>query len=263
MRKITEILLASLFAFQSAMMGAAEESSGGYPDVEVQLTGLEEEFLRVGRYVQAAAISRVDAGISAEEVTQMLGGPEVVERRNGAQEWYYNINLPLADGVNQLVCQYRVDVNPSLAVQGTQWRRSQCRTLFNEFVGSLQVVSFSSDVMFRFDSAELQPEGMQTLSDVALILINQYEEPDILITGHTDRIGSSEYNQRLSERRATTVRSYLESRGVPPRLMRAEGLGMQEPVTTCLGTRVDQQLKDCLAPNRRVNLRIVESSFEG
>lgn len=234
------------------------EQTGGFPDVAVPMSELDEGYLRVGRYVQAATISRVKSGASAEEVTRLLGSPESVDRYSGRQEWYYSINLPLADGFNQLVCQYRVDVDTSLSVTGTQWRRSQCRTLFNEFIGSLQLMSFSADVMFKFDSAELEPEGMQQLYQVALILNNQYDSPIIHITGHTDRIGRADYNQRLSQRRADAVLSFLQAQGVPASQIHAEGRGMSEPVVTCLGTRVTQELKDCLAPNRRVTLNIAE-----
>ena len=251
---------------QLSSMASAEDVAGqigGYPDVAVPISQLDEDYLRVGSYVQAATISRVNPGANAEEVTRLLGTPESVDRYTGRQEWYYSINLPLADGINQLVCQYRVDVDASLSVTGTQWRRNQCRTLFNDFIGSLQLMSFSADVMFKFDSAELEPEGMQQLYEVALILNNQYDAPVIHITGHSDRIGREDYNLRLSQRRADAVQAFLQSQGLPANRIHAEGRGVNDPVVTCLGTRVTQELKDCLAPNRRVNLNIAETSWEG
>lgn len=264
-RSVVSKLVAGL-TLMPCLMGAAalaQLPSQGFPDVDVPISQLDEDYLRVGRYVQAATISRVHTGANAEEVTRLLGSPEQVDRYSGRQEWYYSINLPLADGINQLVCQYRVDVDATLSVVDTQWRRSQCRTLFGEFIGSLQMMNFSADVLFKFDSAELEPEGMQELYGVALLLNNQYETPVIHIAGHTDRIGRDDYNMGLSQRRANAVQTFLQSQGLPASQIRAEGRGMHEPVAICLGTRVTQELKDCLAPNRRVTLNIAETSREG
>jgi OOP family OmpA-OmpF porin len=77
----------------------------------------------------------------------------------------------------------------------------------------------------------------------------------ILITGHTDRIGASKYNQRLSERRATAARNYLvEKKGIDPALISVAGVGENELVTSvddCKGKR-KKALIACFAPDRRV-----------
>jgi OOP family OmpA-OmpF porin len=76
----------------------------------------------------------------------------------------------------------------------------------------------------------------------------------VLVTGHTDRIGSDAYNQKLSERRADAVRDYLVSKGVDKAKIEAIGLGEKQPLVQC-----DQKnLKDliaCLQPNRRVEVQ--------
>jgi OOP family OmpA-OmpF porin len=81
--------------------------------------------------------------------------------------------------------------------------------------------------------------------------------PDIqlvMVTGHTDRLGSEEYNQKLSERRANQVRDYLISQGVEANRLQAVGKGESEPVVACDGVKGRKKLIECLQPNRRVVL---------
>ena len=77
----------------------------------------------------------------------------------------------------------------------------------------------------------------------------------VLITGHTDRIGSDNYNQKLSERRAVAVNDYLMSQGIEERRLHTVGKGETEPVVDCKGVR-GKQLIQCLQPNRRVVVEI-------
>lgn len=255
-------LALSLWAAAGISYAQTADESMSYPDVEVLINELGDTFLRIGQYVQAATIVQVAPGESAERVTRLLGTPVQVARRTGGQEWHYNINLPLADGVNQLVCQYRVDVDADLTITDTQWRRQQCQVAFNEFTQSLQLMSFASDVLFGFDSAEIGPEGNRLLAEVALVLSNQYQRPEIQVTGHTDRIGREQYNQTLSLQRAQAVSNYLTSHGVPGAWLMVDGRGASDPVVTCLGAQVTQELKDCLSPNRRVSIEIAERRRE-
>jgi len=73
----------------------------------------------------------------------------------------------------------------------------------------------------------------------------------VMVTGHTDRIGSEAYNQKLSEQRANKVKDYLVSQGIDAGRLQAVGKGESEPVVDCKGIR-GKQLVECLAPNRRV-----------
>ena len=74
-----------------------------------------------------------------------------------------------------------------------------------------------------------------------------------------DRIGTDEYNRKLSQRRAETVKAYLESQRLDARRVEAVGRGKSDPVTTredCKGFR-GQRLIKCLAPDRRVEIEVV------
>jgi len=122
-----------------------------------------------------------------------------------------------------------------------------------------QRVSFSAESLFGFDQEQIRPEGRRDLDAFTQTLQGtQYET--IRITGHTDRLGSSEYNQRLSERRAMAVRNYLvTTRGLEASRITAIGMGETQPVTrpeVCVGERRTAALVACLQPDRRVDVDV-------
>lgn len=110
----------------------------------------------------------------------------------------------------------------------------------------------SATELFAFDSAQLrlpQPK----LDEVANALGTNREVSNVAITGYTDRIGSSKYNQKLSERRAVAVKSYLTGKGVDGSRLKAEGRGKANPVVVCTDKKLPALIK-CLEPNRRVEI---------
>ncbi len=78
-----------------------------------------------------------------------------------------------------------------------------------------QKINFSADALFDFDKAVLKPEGKAMLDELTRVLQGAKYEV-ILATGHTDRFGTAEYNQKLSIRRANAVKDYLTSKEIPP-----------------------------------------------
>lgn len=82
----------------------------------------------------------------------------------------------------------------------------------------------------------------------------------VVVTGHTDRIGTLKYNMKLSERRAVVVKDYLVSKGIDQKLIFWEGKGPKQPIPVtkfCDNKMKRKQLIECLAPNRRVTVEIV------
>lgn len=120
-----------------------------------------------------------------------------------------------------------------------------------------QSMNFSADALFDFNKAVLSPAGRAALDDFARQLSGaQYDA--IFVTGHTDRLGTTKYNQKLSERRAHAVRNYLVRMGVPPNRVNAAGKGETQPVTRlgdCQGPR-SARLIACLQPDRRVHVEV-------
>ena len=77
----------------------------------------------------------------------------------------------------------------------------------------------------------------------------------MVVTGHTDRLGSQQYNQKLSEKRADTVATYLKQKGVSAN-METLGFGKTLAVKACEDKLPRKQLIECLAPNRRVEIEV-------
>ncbi len=82
----------------------------------------------------------------------------------------------------------------------------------------------------------------------------------VVVTGHTDRIGSLKYNLKLSERRAVVVKDYMVAAGVDQKVIFWEGKAFKQPIPVtkfCDNKMKRKQLIECLAPNRRVTVEIV------
>jgi outer membrane protein OmpA-like peptidoglycan-associated protein len=103
-----------------------------------------------------------------------------------------------------------------------------------------------SDVLFDTAQSTLKPDARERLMKVANIL-KTHPELKISIEGHTDSVGTNEYNQGLSERRASSVKSFLALQGVPAQMMTAQGFGEEQPVASNDSASGRQQ-------NRRVEL---------
>jgi OmpA-OmpF porin, OOP family len=78
----------------------------------------------------------------------------------------------------------------------------------------------------------------------------------ININGHADRLGSAQYNQKLSERRAETVKAYLVKQGAPADKVETYGYGKTLPVKACPDQKDRKALIECLQPNRRVEVEV-------
>lgn len=117
----------------------------------------------------------------------------------------------------------------------------------------------SAGSLFDFNKAVVKPSGKEAIDKFTADLKGA-DYAVITVTGHTDRIGSHVYNQKLSERRAEAVKAYMvESAGIPADKIEAKGVDGSEPVTKpgeCKGKKVTPALKACLAPDRRVEVEV-------
>lgn len=96
-------------------------------------------------------------------------------------------------------------------------------------VGEGIVVTFESGLLFPYDSDQMLPEGRENLNNLAMSL-QRYPETEVLVIGHTDATGSDQYNQGLSERRASSAATLLSSYGIPRDRVRTMGRGETEPI---------------------------------
>lgn len=118
-------------------------------------------------------------------------------------------------------------------------------------VGEGIVVTFESGLLFPFDSSDLLPAGRENLNNLSQSL-GRYPDTELLIIGHTDSVGSAQYNQGLSERRASASADILASYGTPRARIRTMGRGLTEPIA-------DNSTEWGRQQNRRVEVVIYAS----
>lgn len=110
-------------------------------------------------------------------------------------------------------------------------------------------VTFAADAFFDFDKSTLKPEAMAKLDD--LVSKTKGINLEVIIAvGHTDSVGSDEYNQKLSIRRSEAVKAYLVKKGVEPNRVYTEGKGEKQPVA-------DNKTAEGRAKNRRTEIEVV------
>src|SRR6185312_1574800 len=122
----------------------------------------------------------------------------------------------------------------------------------------LQKITLASKALFDFDKAVLKPEGKAAIDSEIISKLSRVQKLDlVLVTGHTDRIGTQAYNQKLSERRADAVRDYLVSKGVARDKIETLGMGKTQPLPGVVcNQKALRELIACLAPNRRVEVEV-------
>ena len=110
-------------------------------------------------------------------------------------------------------------------------------------------VTYAADAFFDFDKYVLKPEGKAKLDDL-VGKVKGVNLEVIIAVGHTDSIGTVEYNQKLSVRRAEAVKAYLVSKGIEKNRVYTEGKGEKQPVA-------DNRTAEGRAKNRRVEIEVV------
>jgi len=114
--------------------------------------------------------------------------------------------------------------------------------------GDKLYVALPSGILFDVDKAEIKPTAKDSIAKAAEVLV-KYPDTYITVEGHTDSTGTTEYNQKLSERRADAVRDQLLRDGVPASRVSVKGYGESNPVA-------DNSTPEGRQSNRRVQLEI-------
>jgi OmpA-OmpF porin, OOP family len=119
------------------------------------------------------------------------------------------------------------------------------------------VVNLASTELFEFNKAVLTPEARKKIDEEVIAKLGALKDVRyIIVNGHADRLGSAQYNQRLSEKRADAVRAYLVSKGVDAGKVETLGFGKTLPVKACPDQKERKALIACLADNRRVVVEV-------
>jgi outer membrane protein OmpA-like peptidoglycan-associated protein len=156
-----------------------------------------------------------------------------------------------------LDAQAKLESERALAVSGREQAEKDSQALRDKLKEQLNTILATrdtarglivslSDVLFDFNASTLKPEAREKLAKVSGIFV-AYPTLRFSVEGHTDSVGTDEYNQKLSERRANAVRDYLTSNGIGQGSVVALGMGKADPVASNDSTTGRQQ-------NRRVEM---------
>ncbi len=182
-------------------------------------------------------------------VTAADGGPVIDNWQNGTGELIWK------NGTNEL-CWRDANWTPATAAVGCDGALVQAAPAPAAVPvappppqPAASKITFAADAFFDFDKSVLKPEGRAKLDDL-VSKIRDINLEVIIAVGHTDSIGTNAYNQRLSVRRAESVKAYLVSKGIERNRVYTEGKGETQPVA-------DNRTKAGRAKNRRVEIEVV------
>jgi len=206
----------------------AEEARAAAEQAKAEAEKMKQEALAAAQQAQAAKEEAEKAKAEAVAQQQVLAAEADKAKASAAQS--ENLRQQAEKEKQDLRARLLQQLNSVLAT------RDSARGL----------IANMSDVLFRSGSVDLLPAARERLAKVSGIVL-AYPSLHVSIEGHTDSIGSDEYNQDLSERRAQSVRDYFVRGGVPASTVDARGFGKAEPVASNETAEGRQQ-------NRRVEL---------
>ena len=210
--------------------------------------------------LSACSATAAQPAIVVDEHAPKVGGPaKVVTTANGD---IYAFSF-IEDG-QKITCHTPVKPNTDLqTVPHDQWRMVCTKPHLQETAQPIPVrkLDIPSDALFEFGKSgieDMKPKGRRSLEQFAQLLHDDYsQQPQLILTGHTDRLGSAEANHRISLARAQSVAELLRRSGIARDQITVLGKGSAEPIAECPGTKATPQLIRCLQPNRRVGIEII------
>ena len=279
--KNQNIILSALAASVLALAGCG--STGSTVDTTNQAYGASAEkqqirfpdagsaWLKGGTFIDVEQLRRIGRGMTKNQVRELISYPNFGEGLFGPREWDYLFNFRTGKGDEFVTCQYKVVFKDGVS-DAMYWKEPGCADYLKPKVAevvrpapvpaaaSAQKVTLGADGLFRFDGGalgDLLPEGRTKIERLAADIKGNFTQlQGIVVTGHTDRLGSESYNDALSLARANTVRDLMVRQGIDGKLIRAAGEGERRPVVQCDGSQAKPALVSCLQPNRRVDIEV-------
>lgn len=222
--------------------------------------------LQLAHQEHASAVAASDRAVQAAQQAQLAAGARnsAEHQRDQAQaaenqaELEAQISRNQADQAAQQAQQAKTELDALR--QKRQQELDQMQQALNKVVETRRtpngLVMVLPDSMFKFgfDSSDLNAHNRELLSRIAGILLAS-KGYGLSIYGYTDDIGTKEYNQKLSERRADAVRDYLVKAGIEPNIVTAKGFGKSNPL-------INSGTQQARASNRRVEIAVTDSEIQ-
>jgi outer membrane protein OmpA-like peptidoglycan-associated protein len=206
---------------------------------------------------QAAKKQARDSALAAEAAKQQQQQAEAQAEAAQQQQQAAEAAAETARAEQAQAAQQAAEQAEAQARQQAEQMRERLREQLNQVLNTQEsargLIVNMSDVLFGFNKFDLKTDAEIKLAKVSGILLT-YPNLKVQVEGYTDNVGSQQYNQQLSEKRAMAVQSFLIAQGVSPNNISAQGLGMADPVA-------DNSTAAGRAKNRRVEMVVSGASI--
>ena len=219
----------------------------------------------------AAAAIALPMAASAQSVQPFPAKPvanptaEQLKAANGTNQWRSSNGMPVMNGTNEM-CWRNANWTPATAYPGCDGAAMPppppapkaapapapapaAKPAPAPQPPAATKVTYAADAFFDFDKSVLKPEGKAKLDDL-IGKIKGINLEVIIAVGHTDDVGTDAYNQKLSVKRAESVKAYLVSKGIEQNRVYTEGKGEKQPIAS-------NKTAEGRAKNRRVEIEVV------
>ncbi len=229
----------------------------GYRDLKsmrAEVRSLQEEVNQASRTVQEQSAAVAASTQSAQEAAARAA--VAAEGRKAAESGQQQAEAASAHASEQahLAQQKMADMQRERDAELNRMQDALNRVAETHRTSTGMVIVLPNSIFrFDFDKADLNTHNRELLSRIAGILLAS-KGYGLSVFGYTDDIGSPEYNQQLSVRRAESVKDYLVQAGVDPAIVNVKGYGKTSPL-------LDGNSNDVRAKNRRVEIAVTDSSI--
>lgn len=251
-------LVASLMLLSACTRSVSDVDSQGktvkpvFPDVA---SAVRPE----GSFVNLENLQQVKAGMTKDQLYELIGVPHFKEGMIRVKEWDYIFHFTRTDK-SVLTCQYKVLFDEDMKAQSFFYKPEGCLNALKTPMAKPAVQqidrTLAAESLFGFGSATLSHTGVTEVRQL-IGRLKKDAVKQVLITGHSDRIGNSEKNNALSLARADAVKTLLIEEGIPETVIETRGVGASQPLVICPG-KTTPAVVACLAKNRRITINILE-----
>ncbi|MDG6881494.1 Outer membrane protein II* [Phocoenobacter uteri] len=253
MKKLNVVMLSTFVSIAFTGCNSVVDTNqindeGNLVSKDLKWPAIEEASLEGGTFPSQDEIDLLQKNLTRSQLKKIIEHPHFQERFR-AKEWNYLFNFNMSDGsIKQ--CQLKILFDKNYRAQNYYLKPADCLH---------EKLNLSADMLFEFDKSgfnDIRPEGKKELEKLANYVLKEGNKAQLSLIGHTDYMGSDDYNQKLSERRAATIGDYLITQGVNPKNITTAGRGEKEPIKQCDKKLEKTRLKECLITNRRVSVEI-------